>query len=45
MNLSDEEWIRSYDDAWKHDADNCLHSTEIELVRDAIGQTGLLFSR
>lgn len=36
--MSDEDWIRAYDDVWKNHHNDCLDETDSTLVLDAISQ-------
>ena len=38
--LSDEEWTRAYDEAWKHHGNRCVEETDEEMILAALGATG-----
>ena len=37
--MSDEEWIRAYDDVWKNHHNDCLDETDSDLILGAIAKT------
>ena len=38
--LSDKEWTRAYDEAWKHHGNRCVEETDEEMILAALGATG-----
>ena len=38
--LSDEEWKRAYDEAWKHRSNDCVEETDAEMILKALGNKG-----
>jgi 2-polyprenyl-3-methyl-5-hydroxy-6-metoxy-1,4-benzoquinol methylase len=39
-NMSEQEWKRAYDEAWKHRNNDCVEETDAELILGAIGEKG-----
>jgi ubiquinone/menaquinone biosynthesis C-methylase UbiE len=40
LSLSDEEWKRAYDEAWRHRSNDCVEETDAELILGALGKGG-----
>ncbi|MGH2568758.1 MAG: class I SAM-dependent methyltransferase [Bacteroidota bacterium] len=40
QSLSDEEWKLAYDTAWKHHRNECVESTDEELILGSLGERG-----
>lgn len=38
--LTDEEWKRAYDEAWKHRSNDCVEETDAQMILDALGNKG-----
>ncbi len=38
--LSDEQWKKAYDEAWKHRNNDCVEETDAELILKALGSGG-----
>ena len=38
--LSDEEWKKAYDEAWRHRGNECVEETDAELIVEALGEPG-----
>lgn len=38
--LSDEEWKRAYDEAWRHRANDCVEETDAAMILAALGEQG-----
>jgi ubiquinone/menaquinone biosynthesis C-methylase UbiE len=38
--LSDDEWKRAYDEAWRHRSNNCVEETDTDLILAALGTQG-----
>jgi ubiquinone/menaquinone biosynthesis C-methylase UbiE len=38
--LSDEEWKRAYDQAWRHRANDCVEETDAAMILAALGERG-----
>ena len=38
--LSDQEWKRAYDEAWRHRKNDCVEETDAEMIISALGERG-----
>jgi ubiquinone/menaquinone biosynthesis C-methylase UbiE len=38
--LSDEEWSRAYDEAWRHRRNDCVEESDAEMIIAALGERG-----
>lgn len=38
--LSDEQWQKAYDEAWRHHGNHCVEETDEELILEALGRKG-----
>ena len=38
--LSDDEWRRAYDDAWRHRSNDCVEETDEQMILNALGERG-----
>jgi 2-polyprenyl-3-methyl-5-hydroxy-6-metoxy-1,4-benzoquinol methylase len=39
-NMSEQEWKRAYDEAWKHRNNDCVEETDADLILGALGEKG-----
>jgi 2-polyprenyl-3-methyl-5-hydroxy-6-metoxy-1,4-benzoquinol methylase len=40
QNMSQQEWKRAYDEAWKHRNNDCVEETDAELILKALAEKG-----
>ena len=40
LSLSDDEWKRAYDEAWRHRNNDCVEETDAQLILSALGARG-----